>query len=283
MIIDSFPFFNETELATIRLNYLNSAVDAFVITESNLTWRCRPNTKKFNDCYKNLDESIKKKIHYEFIEYDESYIDSEEHTNTKTIQNISRDKLVEISRGIATDDAIYFYSDLDEIWDKSKLSEITNSLDANNKQLVCNMDMRIVYIDWYTRQRDWPGTRITFLKNLTGDYPLSQGPFKYSKSGAFKRHTVIDNGWHFTYFGNKQQRLEKIQNIKNAIDWEKKVNLSYEQIAENVNTLAHWNRVVRKKKIQGIQLHKNLMIDKSLKKEFDKYDMYSPWYKKEIL
>lgn len=281
MIIDSFPFFNETELATIRLNYLNGAVDAFVITESNLTWRCRPNTKKFDECYKNLDESIKKKIHYDFIEYDNSYINSEEHTNSKTIQNVSRDRLVEISREISTNDVIYFYSDLDEIWDKSKLSEITNSLD-DNKQLVCNMDMRVVYIDWYTRQRDWYGTRIIFLKNLTGDHPLSQGPFKYSKSGASDRHTVIDNGWHFTYFGSKQQRLEKIQNIKNAIDWEKKVGLSYEQIATNVDTLDDWNCVVRKKKIQGRQLHKDLMIDKSLQKEFDKYDMYSPWYKREI-
>jgi FkbM family methyltransferase len=258
MIIDSFPFFNELDLCTVRLNYLEKAVDAFVITESNLTWRCRPNERKFDDCYKHLDKKIKNKIHYEFIEYDDNYVNSEEHTNKKTIQNLSRDRLVEISRSIAKDDdCIFFYSDLDEIWDRRGLKEIKDTLTDTN-QIVCNMDMRIVYVDWYTRQRDWPGTRITMLNNLKGSSPLSEGSFKYSKSGAFKRYEVINNGWHFTYFGNQEQRSEKIKNIKNGMDWEQRTNLSYNQIADQVNTLSEWNKVARKKKIQGRQLLQSL-------------------------
>jgi hypothetical protein len=279
MIIDAFPYFNEKELCLIRLNYLHDVVDKFVIVESNQTWRCRPNTQKFLSVLEKVPEHIKDKIVYKWVEHPDEYLESEEHTNAKTIQNITRDHLVFETRKF-TDDAIFFYSDLDEIWDKRGIAEIKRMLKAGEKQIVCDQDLRVVYLDWYARMRNWPGTRITELKNLTGETPLSTGAFKYSKSGAFKRHTVLQNGWHFSYFGNNSQRTEKLANIKNAMDWERKAGMSYAQIATKVETIQDWNRVVRKKKIQGRQLDNNLQVDSSLRKEFLKFDLLSPWYKK---
>lgn len=279
MIIDAFPYFNEEELCLIRLNYLHDVVDKFVIVESNQTWRCRPNTQKFLSVLEKVPGHIKDKIVYKWVEHPDEYLESEEHTNAKTIQNITRDHLVFETRKF-TDDAIFFYSDLDEIWDKRGIAEIKRMLKAGEKQIVCDQDLRVVYLDWYARMRNWPGTRITELKNLTGETPLSTGAFKYSKSGAFKRHTVLQNGWHFSYFGNNSQRTEKLANIKNAMDWERKAGMSYAQIATKVETIQDWNRVVRKKKIQGRQLDNNLQVDSSLQKEFLKFDLLSPWYKK---
>jgi len=279
MIIDAFPYFNEKELCLIRLNYLHDVVDKFVIVESNQTWRCRPNTQKFLNVLEKVPGHIKDKIVYKWVEHPDEYLESEEHTNAKTIQNITRDHLVFETRKF-TDDAIFFYSDLDEIWDKRGIAEIKRMLKAGEKQIVCDQDLRVVYLDWYARMRNWPGTRITELKNLTGETPLSTGAFKYSKSGAFKRHTVLQNGWHFSYFGNNRQRTEKLANIKNAMDWERKAGMSYAQIATKVETIQDWNRVVRKKKIQGRQLDNNLQVDSSLQKEFLKFDLLSPWYKK---
>ena len=37
MLIDSFLFFNETELAELRIKYLNNIVDYFVIVEADIT------------------------------------------------------------------------------------------------------------------------------------------------------------------------------------------------------------------------------------------------------
>ena len=37
MLIDSFLFFNEAELAELRIKYLNKIVDYFVIVEANIT------------------------------------------------------------------------------------------------------------------------------------------------------------------------------------------------------------------------------------------------------
>ena len=38
MLIDAFTFFNEKELVELRLKYLDSIVDYFVVIESNITF-----------------------------------------------------------------------------------------------------------------------------------------------------------------------------------------------------------------------------------------------------
>ena len=37
MLIDSFLFFNETELVELRIKYLNKIVDYFVVVEAGIT------------------------------------------------------------------------------------------------------------------------------------------------------------------------------------------------------------------------------------------------------
>ena len=37
MLIDSFLFFNEAELAELRIKYLNNIVDYFVVVEADIT------------------------------------------------------------------------------------------------------------------------------------------------------------------------------------------------------------------------------------------------------
>ena len=37
MLIDSFLFFNEAELAELRIKYLNNLVDYFVVVEADIT------------------------------------------------------------------------------------------------------------------------------------------------------------------------------------------------------------------------------------------------------
>ena len=38
MLIDAFTYFNEKELVELRIKYLNSIVDYFVVVESNITF-----------------------------------------------------------------------------------------------------------------------------------------------------------------------------------------------------------------------------------------------------
>lgn len=270
MIIDSFPFFNEYELCNIRLNYLNSAVDAFIITESNLTWRCDSNIKKFDRVYNHLPDSIKKKIHYEFVEHPEEYLKSQIHSDKKTVQNITRDRLVYIAQEIGTLDSIFFYSDLDEFWDKRDLSKYTIALEKH-KYLVCNQDFRVVYINWFARLREWGGTRITKLGNINYENPLSSGVFHHTKSRIFHRMHHIRSGWHFSYLGSVEQRSQKIKGIKDTEDWERRKNKSYDEIASSVKSMSEWNSVARKKKINARYNLPGISLDFELEKLLKQY------------
>jgi len=47
MLIDAFTYFNEEELVELRLKYLDSIVDYFVVIESNVTFTGKPKNWNF--------------------------------------------------------------------------------------------------------------------------------------------------------------------------------------------------------------------------------------------
>ena len=70
MLIDSFLFFNESELTELRIKYLEKIVDVFVIVEANITHQGK---KKQWNFPKILDNNLKKylnKIHYHKLNID---------------------------------------------------------------------------------------------------------------------------------------------------------------------------------------------------------------------
>ena len=55
MLIDSFLFFNENELAELRVKYLSPVVDFFVVVEANITHQGKKKGLEFS-------KYIKKKL-----------------------------------------------------------------------------------------------------------------------------------------------------------------------------------------------------------------------------
>ena len=53
MLIDAFTYFNEKELVELRLKYLDSIVDYFVVIESNITFTGKEKKWNFPDVLKN--------------------------------------------------------------------------------------------------------------------------------------------------------------------------------------------------------------------------------------
>ena len=53
MLIDAFTYFNEKELVELRLKYLDSIVDQFVVVESNVTFTGKKKKWNFPDILKN--------------------------------------------------------------------------------------------------------------------------------------------------------------------------------------------------------------------------------------
>ena len=62
MIVDTFMFFNEKELLELRLKYLNSVVDYFVIIEANITHQGKKKQWNLEKYLENNLEEIKEKI-----------------------------------------------------------------------------------------------------------------------------------------------------------------------------------------------------------------------------
>ena len=67
MIIDAFPFFDEIDLLDLRLNYLNSSVDKFILVEGTKSHQGK-NKKLFFDENKSLFKKYKNKIIHHIVD-----------------------------------------------------------------------------------------------------------------------------------------------------------------------------------------------------------------------
>ena len=64
MLIDSFLFFNETELVELRIKYLNNIVDYFIIVEADITHQGKKKDWNFPKILENNLKEFSSKIQY---------------------------------------------------------------------------------------------------------------------------------------------------------------------------------------------------------------------------
>ena len=78
MLIDSFLFFNETELVELRIKYLNKIVDYFIIIEADITHQGKKKDWNFPKILKNNLKEFSGKIQYHKLNVDFEKIKNEE-------------------------------------------------------------------------------------------------------------------------------------------------------------------------------------------------------------
>ena len=131
MLIDSFLFFNETELVELRVKYLNKIVDYFVIVEADITHQGK---KKDWNFPKILEENLKEfssKIQYHQLNIDLDKIKNEESwiiddikgDDAHRVDNFQRNFIKTACKKFSNED-ILIISDIDEIPSKQKLEFI---------------------------------------------------------------------------------------------------------------------------------------------------------------
>jgi len=81
MLIDAFTYFNEKELVELRLKYLDSIVDYFVVIESNITFTGKKKKWNFPDVlnsnlkeFSNIIQYYQLNIELDKIKNEESWI-----------------------------------------------------------------------------------------------------------------------------------------------------------------------------------------------------------------
>ena len=117
MLIDSFLFFNETELVELRIKYLNKIVDYFVIVEADITHQGKKKDWNFPKILeKNLKE-FSSKIQYhqlnivpEKIKNEESWIiDDIKGDDAWRIENFQRNYIKKACKKFSNEDILIIY------------------------------------------------------------------------------------------------------------------------------------------------------------------------------
>lgn len=217
-VIDSFSFFNETEILKLRLNYLNEVVDHFIISECNYTHSGKPKPYYLDHIIGEIDENILKKIirlkyepdirNFSFPQLDEFNFNTGYWHVERTQRNFITQSLYKFSPN-----DIIMISDLDEIPDKKAVMDYKNCIE-NYSEISISKDFCAVskcimfYYNFHTLvEEEWPGTVFSTVGNAIKN---SCTNLYYNRINFFP---IENGGWHFSTFGSIERIKTKIQSF----------------------------------------------------------------------
>ena len=211
MLIDAFTYFNEKELVELRLKYLNSIVDYFVVIESNITFTGKEKKWNFPDFLKNNLKEFSHKIQYhqlniklEEIKNEESWIiDNIKGDDFWRIENFQRNHIKAACKKFSSDD-ILIISDLDEIPSIKKLNFILSS--DFKKIAPVALEQYLFHLDCnFLRLESWRGSIVTTMQicNAYSPHQLRRARNRISH--------FSDSGWSFSSFGGPKKIKEKFE------------------------------------------------------------------------
>tara|TARA_B100000029_G_scaffold240927_1_gene238098 strand:+ start:1155 stop:1979 length:825 start_codon:yes stop_codon:yes gene_type:complete len=211
MLIDSFLFFNETELVELRIKYLEKIVDYFVVVEANITHQGKKKEWNFPKLLKSSLKGFSGKIQYHQLEIDKEKIKNEESwiiDNIKgdeahRIDNFQRNYIKTACKGFSNED-ILIISDVDEIPSKKKLEFIKSCNFSEIAPIV--FEQHLFHIDCnFLRLESWRGSIATTMKvcNAYSPHQLRRARNRISH--------FSDAGWSFSSFGGPKKIKEKFE------------------------------------------------------------------------
>ena len=216
MLIDAFTYFNEKELAELRIKYLNSIVDYFVVIESNITFTGKKKKWNFPEILNSSLKKFSKKIQYhqlniklEEIKNEEAWIiDGVKGDDFWRIENFQRNYIKTACEKFSDND-ILIISDLDEIPSIKKINFILSS--DFEKVAPVALEQHLFHLDCnYLRLESWRGSVVTTMKICNENSPQK---FRTLRN---KIAHLIDAGWSFSSFGGYERVKEKIESYAHS-------------------------------------------------------------------
>ena len=260
MLIDSFPYFNEKELVELRLKYLNSIVDYFIVVESNITFTGKEKKWNFPCVLKNNLKEFSHKIQYhqlnirlDEIKNEESWIiDNIKGDDFWRIENFQRNHIKTVCKKFSDDD-ILIISDLDEIPSIKKLNFILTS--DFRKIAPVALEQHLFHLDCnYLRLESWRGSIVTTMEVCN-----AQSPQKFRTLRNRISH-FTDAGWSFSSFGGYERVKEKIESYAHSEHNNNKFK-NPEHIANCLRTGTDlFHRKVKSRKVERNFFPKDLLI-----------------------
>jgi len=213
MLIDSFLFFNEFELAELRVRYLQKIVDYFVVVEADITHQGKKKSWNFPKILQGKLKDVSNKIQYHKLTIDPEKIKNEESwiiDNIKgddawRVENFQRNYIKNACKKFNEND-ILIISDVDEIPSIEKLKFI-KSCDFEKIAPVV-FEQYLFHIDCnFLKLESWRGSIATTMKICK-----AYSPHELRRSRNRISH-FTDSGWSFSSFGSPSKIREKLESI----------------------------------------------------------------------
>lgn len=208
MIIDSFLFFNETDLLEKRLKYLDDIVDYFLIVEGTCTFSGKDRDLVFPKNTQRYKNYLHKILYFPFV-MDKTGLDysikpnafDQSHAAWKT-ESGQRNYLATGAK-LFKDDDIIILNDVDEIPNKHIIKSVTQLLSSTNLKIA--LDQTMFYYNFNKVQHQvWRGPIITTIKHF-----VDVGP-ENIRSTRNNIPYVNNGGWHLSYFFSAEKIQEKL-------------------------------------------------------------------------
>lgn len=184
MIIDAFMYFNEQDVAEIRMNELKDVVDRFVVIRGNLTFSGKPNPHEFKipPGFENKVDVVRVNL---ITHYAQSAWERERRTRDALLTYLRQNFLIS--------DSIIF-TDVDEI------------PSAESARIACEIGSPIsLNLDHYNYNFRYlkPHWECGIISQL--GY-IHDAEIRNHRSGSYNV-----GGWHLSYFGNAKHIQQKLQ------------------------------------------------------------------------
>jgi beta-1,4-mannosyl-glycoprotein beta-1,4-N-acetylglucosaminyltransferase len=251
-IIDSFIYYNESNILNYRLNLLYNIVDYFIIVEANKTFIGNDKKLYFNenkDLYKKFEDKIIHIIADLPYKKDDINIENGDQWDNEYFQRNS------INEGIKKlklhDNDLILISDLDEIPNPYILENIKL---LNLKINLAKLEQEFYYYDLYNKFTEkWYMSKIISYKNYK-EYNNNCQNIRFTEC------VVIPNGgWHLSYFGSPEFIQNKLKNFSHQ-EYNKSEYIDINNIKNKIeNSIDLFNR---DNKINKINISDNKYLPK---------------------
>lgn len=199
------PFFNELDVLEIRLKELWNTVDYFVIAESNLSHSGKPKEYIFEKNKDRFSNYMSKIRHIK--------VDDMPDTNDSWVREKFQRKALERGLYDASPEDIVIVADCDEIA-RAEIIEMIKT-DENDWDryilFIPQFQYKLNYMKWHDTARN-ANIAVTRYRVFTN--PQQEREFTFYWNPKPDNTVMVDHGgWHFTYLGDNNHAITKIQNF----------------------------------------------------------------------
>ena len=233
-IFDCFMYFDEDVVLDVRLNFLNSYVDKFVIVESIFNHKGEKRKPQFDiSKYSKFKDKIIYILKDDIPEGIEKIEKSDDHKevyrksilNAGKRENLQRNNILDGLKDINQNDWVII-SDLDEIPNLEKV----NLKNINDRIVLFQQDMMYYKFNLKLDNFRWIGSKackFKFLKSPQWLRDIKNRKFKWWRIDAlfskrkYQNLKIINNGgWHFSYLKTPEAIEKKLKSYLHHIDYD---------------------------------------------------------------